>query len=52
MLRTAWRIRCRFSTSARRTWPSPYSPKPMPGETATLASSSRSLLKASEPIAR
>ena len=26
MLRTAWRMRCSFSTSAMRTWPSPYSP--------------------------
>ena len=29
-------MRCSFSTRANRTWPSPYSPKPMPGETATL----------------
>ena len=31
-LRAAWRIRCSFSTSAMRTKPSPYSPKPIPGE--------------------
>src|SRR3546814_10532405 len=30
MLRTAWRVRCSFSTRPRRTKPSPYSPKPMP----------------------
>src|SRR6202012_5924253 len=36
-LRAAWRIRCSFSTSAIRTEPSPCSPKPMPGETATSA---------------
>src|SRR5690606_23812295 len=40
MPRTAWRMRCSFSISAKRTWSSPYSPKPMPGETATFASTS------------
>ncbi len=43
MLRAAWRMRWRFSTSAMRTWPSPYSPNPMPGETATLASAQQHL---------
>jgi len=49
MLRAAWRMRCSFSTSAMRTWPSPYSPKPMPGATATLASLNSSLENSSEP---
>jgi hypothetical protein len=31
MPRTAWAIRCSFSTSAKRTWPSPSAPKPLPG---------------------
>src|SRR5690606_28479244 len=51
MPRTAWRIRCSFSIRAKRTWVSPYSPKPMPGETATLASSSSFLANSSEPMA-
>src|SRR4029079_11789831 len=42
-LRAAWRIRCSFSTSATRTYPSPYSPKPMPGDTAISAFSTSSL---------
>src|SRR5690606_32541447 len=48
-LRTAWRTRCSFSTRPKRTKPSPYSPKPIPGATATSASVSSSLEKASEP---
>src|SRR5581483_4567697 len=40
MPRTAWRMRASFSMSANRTWSSPYSPKPTPGDTATLASAS------------
>ena len=36
MPRVAWPIRCSFSTSAKRTCPSPPAPKPMPGLTATL----------------
>ena len=51
MPRTAWRIRCSFSTSAKRTKPSPPGPKPDPGETATLPSRARCSAKASEPIA-
>src|SRR6266404_5247335 len=49
ILRTAWRMRCLFSTRAMRTWASPCSPKPMPGETATWAWVSISLEKASDP---
>ena len=45
----ACRMRCLFSTMAMRTCASPCSPKPMPGDTATLACVSRSLEKASEP---
>src|SRR5207237_3758485 len=33
--RAACLIRCSFSTMAMRTYPSPCSPKPTPGETAT-----------------
>ena len=50
--RTAWRVRCSFSISAKRTYSLPYSPKPMPGETATLASSRIRLANSSEPMAR
>ncbi len=45
MPRTAWRVRCSFSISPKRTWSSPYSPKPIPGDTATLASASSFLRK-------
>src|ERR1051325_1428367 len=37
--------------SAKRTYGSPYSPKPMPGETATFASCSRNFENSTEPIA-
>src|SRR4030095_14288031 len=50
--RTAWRVLCSFSTSAKRTYSSPPSPNPMPGETATLASRSSSLENSSEPMCR
>src|SRR6185312_1333865 len=50
MLRAAWRMRCSFSTSARRTYWSPYSPKPTPGATATPVSWISSLANSSEPI--
>src|SRR4029079_16435973 len=43
MLRAACRMRCSFSTSAMRTKPSPRSPKPVPGDTATSAFSTSSL---------
>src|SRR5690606_24595767 len=52
MPRTAWRVRCSFSIRAKRTYSSPYSPKPMPGDTATLASASRRLENSSDPRAR
>ena len=32
MPRTAWRVRCSFSIRAKRTYSSPYSPKPIPGK--------------------
>ena len=41
--RAAWRRRCSFSTRAMRTKPSPSSPKPTPGATATWASVSSRL---------
>ena len=49
MFRMAWRSRCVFSTSAMRTWPSPCSPKPRPGATATLARASSSLENSTLP---
>jgi len=39
MFRVAWGRRWRFSIKATRTHPFPSGPKPMPGETATSASS-------------
>jgi hypothetical protein len=42
-------MRCSFSTSAMRTKPSPYSPKPIPGETAMSAFSTRSLENSTLP---
>ena len=52
MPRTAWRIRASFSISAKRTWSSPWSPKPMPGDTLSLALASSCLANSSEPSAR
>src|SRR6185503_78758 len=52
MPRTAWRSRLSFSIRAKRTWSSPKSPKPTPGETATLASRSSFLANSIEPISR
>src|SRR6185369_2371048 len=52
MLRAAWRIRCSFSTSAMRTKPSPRSPKPVPGETATSAFSTSSFENSTLPMSR
>ena len=52
MPRTACRVRSLFSISAKRTWPSPYSPKPMPGDTETLARSIRRFANSSEPAGR
>src|SRR5262249_38085425 len=48
-LRAAWRMRCSFSTSAMRTKPSPRSPKPVPGDTATSAFSTRSFENSTLP---
>src|SRR5450756_2915088 len=45
-------MRASFSTSAKRTKPSPERPKPTPGLTATLASVSSSLLNSSDPRLR
>ena len=50
MLRAAWRMRCSFSTSAMRTKPSPRSPNPVPGDTATSAFSTSSLENSTLPI--
>ena len=56
MPRTACAIRCSFSTSANRTYPSPSGPKPLPGLTATCASrssrSAKSCAGSSRGIAR
>src|SRR4029453_3964578 len=52
MPRTAWRMRWRFSISAKRTEPSPVSPEPTPGDTATCASTSSRLLNSSDPMPR
>src|ERR1017187_8768925 len=52
MARVAWRMRCSFSTRAKRTWPSPRGPNPIPGETATAAFSRTSLANSREPAAR
>ena len=50
--RSACRVRSSFSISAKRTWWSPCSPNPMPGDTATLASVSRSFENSSDPSSR
>ena len=49
MPRTAWSMRCSFSTSAKRTKPSPPGPNPTPGDTATLASRTSSLANSRLP---
>ena len=49
MPRTAWLMRCSFSTSAKRTKPSPPGPNPTPGDTATLASCTSSLANSRLP---
>ena len=50
MPRTAWPMRCSFSTSAKRTNPSPPGPKPTPGEIATPASGTSILANSRLPI--
>ena len=49
MPRTAWLMRCSFSTSAKRTKPSPPGPNPTPGDTATFASRTSSLANSRLP---
>ena len=49
---SACRVRSSFSIRAKRTWWSPCSPNPMPGDTATLASLSRSFENSSDPSSR
>ena len=51
-LRMACLVRCSFSISANRTWPSPPGPKPTPGDVATLASCTRNDENSIEPISR
>src|SRR5205807_5722256 len=48
--RMAWPMRCSFSTSAKRTNPSPPGPKPTPGEMATPASGTSILANSRLPI--
>ena len=50
--RIACLMRGSFSISEKRTWSSPYSPKPIPGDTATLASLSTFFENSSEPSTR
>ncbi len=52
MPRTACRVRFSFSIIAKRTYSSPYSPKPMPGDTETFAFASSFFVNSSEPAAR
>ncbi len=52
MPRMAWRVRGSFSIMAKRTCPSPNSPKPTPGDTDTLALASSFLVNSSEPSLR
>ena len=52
ILRTAWRSRWLFSTRAMRTKPSPCSPNPSPGDTATLALIRSCLANSIEPASR
>ena len=49
MPRIAWRVRASFSIIAKRTCASPYSPKPMPGDTDTFAFASTCFANSSEP---
>jgi uncharacterized protein YndB with AHSA1/START domain len=51
-LRTPWPMRWGFSMRAKRTWPSPPGPKPMPGEVATLASLTSMEANSTEPSSR
>ncbi len=50
--RQAWAMRCSFSMRAKRTYPSPWGPKPMPGDTATSQSVTTSLANSMEPRSR
>src|SRR6266851_2082784 len=50
--RNACRVRSSFSISENRTCPSPCSPNPTPGLTATLASSSSFFENSTDPIPR
>ena len=52
MPRTACLVRCSFSTSPNRTYSSPPSPNPIPGETATFASRSNNFENSSDPMWR
>ena len=52
MPRTACRVRASFSIIAKRTYSSPNSPKPMPGDTDTFACASSCFVNSSEPCAR
>ena len=45
-------MRCSFSIRAKRTWPSPPGPKPVPGETATSQSRTSSSANSTDPMAR
>src|SRR5439155_13281518 len=42
-------VRASFSIIAKRTWPSPNSPKPMPGETDTFALANNRFANSREP---
>ena len=52
MPRTACLVRCSFSTRPNRTYSSPPSPNPIPGDTATFASRSKSFENSSDPRER
>ena len=51
-LAIAWRVRASFSIIAKRTWPSPNSPKPTPADTDTFACDRIRFVNSSEPAAR
>jgi hypothetical protein len=51
-LRIPWPMRCSFSIRAKRTWPSPPGPNPIPGEVATLASLTSMEANSTEPSSR